>query len=588
EGQISRLFEPLAYTKTTAMLASALLSITLVPVLLGVCLRKIKPPKKHPAYYHKLYCQILGYVFTHPKKILGLFVVFLIISIWPITQIKQEFMPPLDEGDWMYMPSMATGLSIDKAREVLQKAHRSIKQIPEVEEVFGKAGRINSATDIAPLTMIESFIKLKPKDQWRENLTTDDLKNELNQQVDIPGLTNAWVMPIKGRIDMLTTGIKTPLGLIIRGPNLYAIETTGRQIEQSLTSLSETASVYADKAMDARYIHLDIKRQQAARFHLSIKDIQTVIQVAVNGQKVTQIIEGDKRFSVKLKATKAFQSDLERLKTFPLITPAGKHLMLGDVVDIRIQHGPAMIKSDNARLQSLLFIEAGDVDHKTYIAKANTLLKTLDLPQGVSIEWAGQFQTFEAFKTKLLWLLPLILLVITLLLWFSLNNITAISIVLLSLPIGLAGSLWLLAAMDFSFSVAVIVGIIAMMGIAIETVMIMLMYLNDAWESLTSDGQSSPASLDSSQLKTALSQAATLRCRPLFMTVVADLAGLIPILLSTGTGSEIMQRLAAPMIGGLVTTLIMTLVLTPLLFFIVKEHLIKSYAINYAKKVQIN
>jgi Cu(I)/Ag(I) efflux system membrane protein CusA/SilA len=577
EGEISRLFTPLAHTKTSAMLAAALLSITLVPVLMGFFLRKVKPAKEKSSKTAMIYLSILGWVFKNPKKTLTAFALLLLISLKPASELHEEFMPPLDEGDWMYMPTTATGISIEKAREVLQKAHRSIKQVPEVDHVFGKVGRADTATDIAPLTMIESFVQLKPKSEWRDGLKPEKIKANLNQKVTIPSVTNAWVMPIKGRIDMLSTGIKTPLGLKISGPDLSSIETTGREIEKQLKTLPTTTQVYADKPMDARYIAMEVNRINAARYNLSVSEIQSIIQVAVNGQEVSTVIDNEKRFTIKLKVDRNYQSDIEGLKQFPFITSEGKHLLLGDVVNIKVQNGPAMIKSENARLQSLVFIETQQTDNKNYIQQANRLFDTLEFPQGVTIQWAGQYQAFERLKEKLFFLIPLILLGIILLLWFGLRNISSISIVIISLPIGLAGSLWLISSLDFALSVAVIVGIIAMAGIAIETVLIMLMFLKDAWNDLTIQNQEKRSTIKLHQLEHSLKQAAVLRSRPLLMTVVADLAGLIPILLSTGTGSEIMQRLAAPMIGGLITTLLMTLFLTPLLFY-----LFKSYSVQKA------
>lgn len=569
EAQEGRLFAPLAYTKTYAMAVAAVLAITLIPVLMGYFIRGHITPEQHNPINRgisKIYLPSLKYLLDYPKTTLLVLVLLAATVIWPIKQIGTEFMPELDEGDLMYMPTTYPGLSIGKARELLQQTDKLISTVPEVASVFGKIGRAETATDPAPLTMIETFIQLKPKAHWRDGMTTQQLKQELDSLVNLPGVSNAWVMPIKTRIDMLATGIKTPVGIKIAGAELKQISQIGQQIEQLLAPMPGTASVYAERVAGGRYIRLDLKRQQIARFGLSIEEVQTIIASAIGGRTIAQTIEGLERYPINLRYPQHYRNSPEALARLPILTSQGQTLALADLVDIRIEDGPAGIKSENARINGWVFIDIEDSNIGDYVTNAQSLLsQELSLPAGYSLTWSGQFEYIERAKAKLSIVMPITLAIIVILLYLSFRRLTEVALILLTLPLALVGSFWLLHWLHFELSIAVGVGFIALAGVAVEIGVIMLVYLNQAQQAL-------PKNFNNEQLKQAIMDGAGRRIRPVLMTAMSIIIGLLPVLLGTGTGAEVMSRIAAPMVGGMASALLLTLVVLPLAFYLTHQN----------------
>ncbi len=571
EAQEGRMFSPLAFTKTYSMAASAALSITLIPVLMGYFIRgKVLPEHKNPLnrLLIAIYMPPLRMVLRFPKVVLIGALMVLAIGLWPINRIGSEFIPPLDEGDLMYMPTTYPGISIGKAREVLQQTDKLIRTVPEVQTVFGKVGRAETATDPAPLTMIETFIQLKPKDQWRAGVTTDSLKKELNNLVKIPGLTNAWVMPIKTRIDMLATGIKTPVGIKVAGPDLKVIQKIGQQIETVMKDVPGTASVYSERVAGGRYIKVDIQREKAARYGLNIADIQQVVASAIGGMNVTQTVEGLERYPVNLRYPQDYRKSPEQLSLLPIVTMAGQRIALADVAKVYIEDGPPAIKSENARLNGWTFIDIEGVDVGSYVEQAQKVVaEKIQLPAGYSLNWSGQYEYMLRAKQKLKMVVPTTLLVIFILLYLNFRDVTESIIVMLSVPFALTGGLWLIYWLGYNMSVAVAVGFIALAGVAAETGVVMLLYLDISY--LKYKTKYGPA-FSKRHLNEAIEEGAALRVRPKMMTVVAIMAGLAPIMWGSGTGSEVMRRIAAPMIGGMLSATILTLVVIPTIYAIWK------------------
>ena len=498
------------------------------------------------------------------------------IGFYPLGKLGSEFMPPLDEGDLMYMPTTYAGVSIGEARQILQQTDKLIRTVPEVETVFGKVGRAETATDPAPLIMIETFIQLKPQSEWREGVTTESLRAELDKLVKFPGLTNAWVMPIKTRIDMLATGIKTPLGLKISGPDIAVIEQLGKDVERILGELPGTASVYAERVAGARYITLDVNRYAAARYGMNIADVQQVISTAVGGKKVTTTVEGLERYSVNMRYPQAYRDSPEAMADLPLITPTGQRITLGDVADINITQGPPALKSENARLTGYTFIDLTTSDIQTYVADAKAALDSqLTLPAGYSLKWAGQYEYMERAKQKLTYVLPLTLAIIVILLFMSFRNMVDVAIVLGTLPLGLIGGFWLLYWLDYQLSVAVGVGFIALAGVTVEIGVIMVVYLNESCKSLARQHQTITTAL----LRNAVAEGALKRVRPVLMTVATVMIGLLPVMMGSGTGSEVMSRIATPMVGGMASALVLSLLVIPACFYLVqKQRMAKQHA----------
>ena len=575
EAQEGRLFAPLAYTKTYAMAAAAALAITLVPVLMGYFIRgKILSEHKNPVNrgLSWLYLPALKTAMSFPKTTLFAALLFLLVGFWPVSKIGSEFIPALDEGDLMYMPTTYAGVSVGKAREILQQTNKLIYTLPEVETVFGKVGRADTATDPAPLTMIESFIQLKQKEQWREGLSTDDLIKELDTLLDIPGLTNAWVMPIKTRIDMLATGIKTPVGIKIGGRDLNEIQQIGQQLESILSELKGTASVYSERVAGGRYINIDIQREKAARYGLNIADIQSVVASAVGGMNVTQSVEGLERYPVNIRYPQSYRSSPEALALLPIVTPQGKHIALADVATVLIEDGPPGIKSENARPNGWVYIDIENIDLGSYVAAAQAAVsEQLDLPAGYSITWSGQYEYMLRAQEKLSYVLPLTLMIIIILLYLNFRNVTEVAIIMGTLPLAMVGSIWLIYLEGFNFSVAVGVGFIALAGVAVEIGVIMLVYLNQSLKRMLDDCEEQGIQPTNAGLFSAVLHGAALRVRPVMMTAATIIIGLLPILYGVGTGSEVMSKIAAPMVGGMVSVLLLTLLILPVIYLIWKR-----------------
>ncbi len=568
EAQEGRLFAPLAYTKTYAMAAAAGLAVTLIPVLMGYFVRgRLRPAADNPINraLAAVYGPVIRAVTRRPWGALLAGLLLSATALWPASRLGSEFMPPLDEGDWMYMPTTQPGLSIGKARQLLQQTDKLIKSVPEVDTVFGKIGRAETATDPAPLTMIETTITFKPRSAWRPGLTLQDIRDEIRQRVDLPGVTNAWVMPIKTRIDMLATGIKTPVGIKVNGPDLATLQRIGRDIEALLPQLPGTASVYAERTAGGRYITVDIDRVAAGRYGLNIADLQAVVRTAIGGATVTETVEGLERYPVNLRYPQAWRNSPEALRALPIVTQAGPQILLGDVADIRIEDGPPMIKSENARRSSWVFVDVQGRDLGSYVAQAQALLGTgLSLPAGYSIRWSGQFESMQRARQRLQLVVPATLAVIALLLYLAFRSTAQVLIILATVPMALSGGVWLLYLLGFNLSVAVAVGFIALAGVAVEIGVVMLTYLNQALAAQHRSGEGGVEALVS-----AVREGALRRLRPVVMTAVATIAGLIPIMLGSGTGSEVMRRIAAPMVGGLVTTLLLALVVLPACYVLV-------------------
>ena len=571
EAQEGRLFTPLALTKTYAMAGAALISVTLVPVLMGYLIRgRVRPERANPINraLAAVYRPVLDRVIRFPRLTLLAAAGLVVVSLWPLGRLGTEFMPALDEGDLMYMPTTDPGLSVDKAREILQQTNKLIRTVPEVERVFGKIGRADTATDPAPLTMIETTIKLEPRSEWRDGMTPDGLRRELDRVVQVPGLKNVWVMPIKTRIDMLATGIKTPLGIRISGPELDEIERIGRRIEAVLAGLPGTASVFAERVAGGRYVDIKIDRGAASRFGLNVSDVHDVVGLAIGGMDVTRSVEGRERYPISLRYPQRVRDSIERLRLLPVVTPAGAHIALGDVADISVADGPPVIKSENARISGWVYIDIDGRDLGAYVADAQRLIVAeIELPAAYSIDWSGQYEYLLRAKERLSIVGPLTLAVIMLLLYLNFRSFAQLAIVMGTLPLAFVGGIWLLYLLDYELSVAVGVGFIALAGVAVEIGVVMLAYLDQAFRRHAETGR-----VGIETVRRAVIDGALRRLRPIVMTVAATIGGLLPIMFGGGTGSEVMRRIAAPMVGGMVSATLLTLVVIPALYLLWRGH----------------
>ncbi len=575
EAQEGRLFKPLAFTKTYAMAAAAILSITLVPVLMGYCIRgRIISDHKNPLnrILQAIYRPFLDAAIAWPWAT-SLMAALLMASMWyPAERIGTEFMPELNEGDFLYMPSLYPGVSIGKAREVLQQTDRLIKQVPEVATVHGKLGRADTATDPAPLTMIETTIQLKPRADWRPGMTMAKIRDALDANVQVPGVTNVWIQPIKNRIDMLATGIKTPVGVKVSGADLSVIEDISVAVEKVVTDIPGTASAYAERPVGGRFIEIDINRAAAARYDLSIRDVQDVVQTAIGGQTISESVEGLERFPINVRYPRDWRDSPDRLRDLPVVTPSGAHIPLGSVANVRVTDGPGMIRSENARRTGFVFIDIADRDLGGYVTEARQKVASeVTLPPGYSLSWSGQYEYVERVQERLTLVAPATLVLIVLMLFLAFNRAVEVAIILIALPVALAGGVWLIWYLGYAISVAVLVGFIALAGVAVETAIVMLLYLNIAWEKRVQQAQEAGRALTRQDIEDAVFEGALLRLRPKVMTVATIFAGLIPIMWGDATGSEIMQRIAAPMIGGMATATVLTLFVIPSVFVIWKR-----------------
>ncbi len=570
QAQEGRLFKPLAYTKTYAMAASALLSITIVPILMGYLIRgKIIPEEKNPInrFLIKGYYPLIRMVLRFKWSTIAAALVILVVSIWPLEKIGSEFMPPLNEGDLLYMPTTDPGISITKAKEILQQTDKIIKSFPEVATVFGKIGRAESATDPAPLSMIETTITLKPQDQWRPGMTIEKLVEEMDKAIQFPGLTNAWTMPIKTRIDMLSTGIKTPVGIKLMGEDLAVLSDLAEQIAIALRDVPGTLSVFPEKTVGGYYFDFKINREEAARYGLTVGDVQDVIMSAIGGMNVTYTVEGLERYPVNVRYTRELRDNISELERVLIPTPTGAQIPIGQVADIDIHQGPPVIKSENSRRTAWLYVDLRDIDVGTYVAMAKKVVdEKIKLPPGYSMVWSGQYEYMQRAKKRLQFVVPVTLLIIFVLLYLNFKSIPESLVVMLSLPFSLVGGIWLMYLLDYNFSVAVGVGFIALAGVAAETGVVMLIYLDHAYENRLMHGKMRSLK----DLYAAIIEGAVERVRPKMMTVTAIMAGLLPIMWGTGTGSEVMRRIAAPMVGGMISSTVLTLLVIPALYYIWK------------------
>ena len=582
EAQEGRMFSPLAYTKTFAMAAAAGLSITLVPVLMGYFIRgRITPESKNPVNRILIagYRPLINAVLKAPAAVLVITVLIVITAAWPLSRLGSEFMPDLDEGDLLYMPSTFPAISIGKAQQLLQQTDKLIMTVPEVKRVFGKVGRAETATDPAPLTMIETTILLKPREQWREGMTIDKLKHELNELVQIPGLTNAWVMPIKNRIDMLATGIKTPVGIKVAGPDLDTIQEVGQQIEQVVKKIPGTVSVYSERVAGGRYVTVDIDRMSAARFALNVADIQEIVRTALGGVRVGMTVEGLERYPINIRYPHDVRDSLDKLRNLPVVTPSGAHIPLAEVAEIRIDEGPGMIKTEDARLNGWIYIDIEGRDLGSYVLQAQQVVADeVKLPPGYSISWSGQYEFLVRAVQRLSTVVPITLVIIVLLLYLNFRNLTEVLIIMGTLPLALIGGFWLLYLLDYNLSIAVGVGFIALLGVAVEIGVLMLVYLNLAFSHQQRNVEQSGGQLTLEEVRAAVIDGALMRIRPIMMTVASIIAGLLPIMLGDGAGSEVMRRIAAPMVGGMVSATVLTLVVIPAVFLLWKQHEINKQA----------
>ena len=589
EAQEGRMFAPLAYTKTFAMAAAAGLSVTLVPVLMGLFIRgHITPEGKNPINRLLIagYRPFINLALKIPRTLLLLSLALVAGSLWPLSHLGSEFMPDLDEGDLLYMPSSFPAISVGKAQQVLQQTDRLIRTVPEVKRVFGKVGRAETATDPAPLTMVETTIQLKPRDQWRPGMTMDKLRQELNALVQLPGLTNAWVMPIKNRIDMLATGIKTPVGVKVAGPDLQVIQGIGKRIEEVLKKVPGTVSVYSERVAGGRYVNVDIDRLAAARFALNIADIQEVVRTALGGMSVAQTVEGLERYPINIRYPRDLRNSLEKLRNLPIVTPTGASIPLAEVADIRIEGGPGLIKTENARLNGWIYIDIEGRDLGSYVSEAQRVVaEQVKLPAGYAISWSGQYEYMVRAKERLATVVPVTLVVILLLLYLNFRSFSEVLIIMGTLPLALAGGFWLLYLLDYNISVAVGVGFIALAGVTVEIGVVMLVYLNQALQRHLDEADKAHRNLTIEDLRSAIIDGALLRVRPIMMTVAAIIAGLLPIMLGGGTGSEVMRRIAAPMVGGMVSATVLTLVVIPAVFLLWKRRALSRQTARSATEI---
>ncbi len=569
-GQEGRLFTPLALTKSLAMAAAALLAITLVPVLLGYGVRgKVIAEQRHPLVraMTALYRPMLGFSLRTPWLSLLLLVAISASAWYPWQRMGSEFMPQINEGSLLYMPTTLPSVSAAKAAEILQQTDRLIKTIPEVDTVFGKVGRAETATDPAPLTMLETTITLKPQSQWREGISMEDIIEQLQATVDVPGITNAWVQPIKTRIDMLSTGIKTPLGIKISGPDPTVIEQIGQQVEQALAALETTRSVYAERTAQGRYIDIEPNLQALARIQMTQAQLHQVVALAIGGASIDTVIDGQTRYPVNVRYPRRWRDDIQKLRDLPVVGPAGAYVPLSSLATISMSSGPAMLKSENARLTGWVFIEPDNITSSEYIEQARVALAEIALPAQYSLTWSGQYESMQRVEEQLTLLVPLTLLVCLILLYATLKNWWQALIIMLTLPAALAGALWLLWWLGYALSVAVAVGMIALAGVAAEFGVVMYLYLNQAWNEQTERNITT--------LQEAVIKGAVERIRPKVMTVATIVLSLLPLLFSTGAGHEVMSRIAAPMLGGMIVAPIISLFVIPVVFYVTERRRIR-------------
>lgn len=585
EAQEGRLFSPLAFTKTYSMAAAAGLSVTLVPVLMGYLIRgRIPSEQSNPLsrWLIRAYRPVLARVLAWPKTTLAIAAVLLAATAWPVMRIGGEFMPPLDEGDLLYMPSALPGLSAGKAAQLLQQTDRLIRTVPEVATAFGKAGRADTATDPAPLEMFETTIQFKPRDQWRAGMTTDKLVEELDRVVKVPGLSNIWVPPIRNRIDMLATGIKSPVGIKVSGADLREIDRLATRIEEAVKAVPGVTSALAERLAGGRYIDVDIDRVAAGRYGLNIADVQSVVSSAIGGDNVGEVVDGLARFPINVRYPRDYRDSVEQLRSLPIVTDRGQQIVLSDVARIQVVQGPPMLRSENARLSGWVYVDIRGRDLRSAVHDMQAAVaRAVPMPAGYSVSWSGQFEYLERAAARLKVVVPFTLLIIFVLLYLVFGRFDEALLIMGTLPLALIGGFWLLYLLGYNLSVAGVVGFIALAGVAAEFGVIMLLYLKQAWTAREAQGDTSL-----SALLDAIQEGAVLRVRPKAMTVAVILAGLVPIMWSHGTGSEVMQRIAAPMVGGMLTAPLLSLFVVPAVYLLLRRRHITTPSVSSHPSLQ--
>ncbi|OGC90440.1 MAG: cation transporter [candidate division Zixibacteria bacterium RBG_16_53_22] len=570
EAQEGRLFKPLAFTKTYSMAAAAILSITIVPILMGYWIRgKIRPEERNPINRAliKVYTPLVDFVLKYNKWVLVAAIVLLIVTFFPYSKLGSEFMPPMYEGDLLYMPTLMPGISIAKAREILQQTDKIIMQFPEVHHVFGKIGRAESATDPAGLDMVETVIMLKPESQWRPGMTWRKLIDEMDQAIHFPGVTNAWTMPIKTRTDMLSTGIKTPVGIKIAGPDLEELQSIGKEVESVVRTVPGTASAFAERTVGGNYLDFEINRREAARYGLTVGDVEEVIQTAIGGMSVTNTVEGLERYTVNLRYSRELRDNIEELKRVLVAAPTGEQIPMAQLANIVPRKGPMVVRSEDTRPNAWVYVDIKDVDVGTYVKNAQRVVaQKIKLPPGYNMIWSGQYEYMQRAASRLMIVIPMTLFIIFLIIYLNTRSVIKVAIIFLAVPFSLVGTFWLLYILGYNLSIAVWVGIIALAGISAETGVVMLLYLDHAFDDWKGKGRMR----NLSDLREAIHYGAVKRVRPKIMTASVIIAGLIPIMWSQGTGADVMKRIAAPMIGGVVTSVLMELALFPVIYYLWK------------------
>jgi Cu(I)/Ag(I) efflux system membrane protein CusA/SilA len=574
--QEGRLFKPLAFTKTYSMAGASILAVTIVPVLMGYWIRgRIRSEKENPIsrFLVWLYDPVLHLVLRWKWIVIMLAILVVASTYIPYSQLGSEFMPPLWEGDLLYMPTTLPGISITKAREILQQTDKIIASFPEVHHVFGKIGRAETATDPAPLSMIETTIMLKPESEWRPGVTPQSLIDELNQAVQFPGVTNAWTMPIKTRIDMLSTGIKTPVGIKLSGPDLTVLQEVGQRVEAVVREVPGTLSVYAERVMGGNYLDFNIRREALARYGLTVGDVQDVIQSAVGGMNITTTVEGLERYPVNLRYSRELRSNLQDLRQILVPTPLGQQIPMGELADIVIKKGPPAIKTESSRPNAWIYVDLSGIDVGTYVKMAQrAVAEQVEIPAGYNIIWSGQYEYMIRAQQRLMYVIPMTLMIIFVIIYLNTGSVFETFIVFLAVPFSLVGAFWLIYFLDYDMSIAVWVGIIALAGLDAETGVVMLLYLRVAYRKAVKAG----LMVKRSQLVDAIYEGAVHRVRPKIMTASVILGGLLPIMWSHGTGADVMKRIAAPMVGGVVTSVIMELAVYPVIYYIWKGWRLKN------------
>jgi len=574
QAQEGRLFSPLAFTKTYSMAAAAGLAITLIPVLMGYLIRG-RIPREHSNPINRglirLYQPLLRRLLAHPKTLLLAALLIVLATAYPVTHIGGEFMPPLDEGDLLYMPSALPGISAGKVTQLLQQTDRLIKTVPEVASVFGKVGRAETATDPAPLEMFETTIQFKPRGQWRAGMTPDKLVQELDRVVQVPGLTNIWVPPIRNRIDMLATGIKSPVGVKIAGTDLQVIDHLARQVESAVRPVPGVTSAFAERLTGGRYVDLDIDRERASRYGLNISDVQSIVSAAIGGDDIGETVEGLQRFPINVRYPREVRDSLQGLRDLPVLTERGAQIRLGDVANIRIADGPSMLKSENARLSGWVYVDVRGRALSTAVRDMQqAVARQVTLPAGYSVSWSGQFEYLERATERLKIVVPATLAIIFVLLYLTFRRTSDAALIMAMLPCALVGGFWLMFLLGYNMSIASAVGFIALGGVAAEIGVVMLVYLNQGLAARAAAGRLN----GERDLLEAIIEGAALRVRPIAMTVAVIIAGLLPIMWGSGTGSEVMRRIAAPMVGGMITAPLISMFVVPAAYRLIRaKHL---------------